>query len=628
MSLQGEKDLNGPPGGDEMNPSSAGSEMKHIAGEFESAKLEANGYQMNGAWPHSAPAVVRIEVTVDSFTGVMDSPLTCSGAKDKRMSFNSGPDNIKLDDVGPATSPSRDMDAQELERTSDAKEAVNKYDEEKLVENNCEAEEDKQLAGGLCELRRELKQDLGSAGEQSTSSKTITTQPTLSSQCTMIPTGGKSSSNSSSGMIPKIASYDYSTSTDALNDIADLKQPVSSHSLDKDRTTNDIVSERDEHSPSRSKLLHTSASRRLESDSKDRMKHSSSKVSLAHSSKTTGSLQSDRGSNSQSRTSELNGSPSVPRVCQAGSLPQLSSPTATSLLMKRSASGSGGIRLLSPPDSRRQDTACTADVLSKRTSGGSSSKAQNVKKNTAAASTSTANRGRSSSPDVNDLNNESSLRNSPRNISDEETGPTGLSVRLINEIMSKGKRMTYDELFNAVLPHWNNLRKHNGERYAYSSHSQAVLDCLRNRHEWARLVDRGPKPLGILNHYMQTWDGQVQARKGGRLMQKNQKTIMKVGRGEVRRTGQKSVESQRDQVFLKGKRKARKRRRLALQGRGIEDVGKRQKTASLSDEDSDSFSNSSEESLFSGKDEIEGSAAAGPFRSDDSDNSSDEKRTI
>lgn len=43
------------------------------------------------------------------------------------------------------------------------------------------------------------------------------------------------------------------------------------------------------------------------------------------------------------------------------------------------------------------------------------------------------------------------------------------------------------------MQHWPHLRKHNGERYAYSSHSQAVLDCLRNRSEWARLVDRGPK---------------------------------------------------------------------------------------------------------------------------------------
>ena len=104
--------------------------------------------------------------------------------------------------------------------------------------------------------------------------------------------------------------------------------------------------------------------------------------------------------------------------------------------------------------------------------------------------------------------------------------------------MSKGRRMTYEELCNAVLPvwffisvvfvvstfiflllwvemgclwlnvfyscvlsqHWHNLRKHNGERYAYSSHSQAVLDCLRNRHEWARLVDRGPK-VCICNYH-------------------------------------------------------------------------------------------------------------------------------
>ncbi|KAK1560611.1 hypothetical protein Q3G72_028805 [Acer saccharum] len=41
---------------------------------------------------------------------------------------------------------------------------------------------------------------------------------------------------------------------------------------------------------------------------------------------------------------------------------------------------------------------------------------------------------------------------------------------LINEIASKGKRMTYEELCNAVLA---------------------------NQHEWVRLVDRGPKGGGI-----------------------------------------------------------------------------------------------------------------------------------
>lgn len=68
----------------------------------------------------------------------------------------------------------------------------------------------------------------------------------------------------------------------------------------------------------------------------------------------------------------------------------------------------------------------------------------------------------------------------------------------------------------------------------------------------------------------------------------------------------KSLESQKEE-FPKGKRKARKRRRLALQGRGIKDVQRRRK-ADFSDDDAGPFSNSSEESMFS-EDEIQGSRA-------------------
>ena len=71
--------------------------------------------------------------------------------------------------------------------------------------------------------------------------------------------------------------------------------------------------------------------------------------------------------------------------------------------------------------------------------------------------------------------------------------------------------------------------------------------------------------------------------------------------GEVRTTKggeSKRLESQREEV-PKGKRKARKRRRLALQGRGIKDVRKRQKADMLTDDDSGLFSNSSNETLFS-----------------------------
>ncbi|XWS38133.1 hypothetical protein CRYUN_Cryun19dG0104100 [Craigia yunnanensis] len=215
---------------------------------------------------------------------------------------------------------------------------------------------------------------------------------------------------------------------------------------------------------------------------------------------------------------ELNSSPRVPRVPRVwhtGSFPQLASPTATSMLIKRASScggkdhslvprrknkdvpkdGSRGSRelddeakrtdkVLSSPD-QRQDIQSAMDASAKRDD-------QNVPP----APTTPANSGPSST-ETNDQNL-SSIRCSPRNLSDDDTGTVHGSVPrtlpgLINEIMSKGRRMTYEELCNAVLPHWPNLRKHNGERYAYSSHSQAVLDCLRNRQEWAQLVDRGPK---------------------------------------------------------------------------------------------------------------------------------------
>ncbi|XWS61507.1 hypothetical protein CRYUN_Cryun07bG0131200 [Craigia yunnanensis] len=216
---------------------------------------------------------------------------------------------------------------------------------------------------------------------------------------------------------------------------------------------------------------------------------------------------------------ELNSSPRVPRVPRVrhtGSFPQLASPTATSMLIKRTSSFGGkdhslvprrknkdaskdGSRVsreldheakrtdkvLSSPD-RRQDIGSAMDASAKRDD-----------KNVPPAPTTTTNSGPSSSTEANDQNL-SSIRSSPRNLSDDDTGTVHGSVPrtlpgLINEIMSKGRRMTYEELCNAVLPHWPNLRKHNGERYAYSSHSQAVLDCLRNRQEWAQLVDRGPK---------------------------------------------------------------------------------------------------------------------------------------
>uniref|UniRef100_A0A5B6ZMZ7 Zinc finger PHD-type domain-containing protein n=1 Tax=Davidia involucrata TaxID=16924 RepID=A0A5B6ZMZ7_DAVIN len=350
---------------------------------------------------------------------------------------------------------------------------------------------------------------------------------------------------------------------------------------------------------------------------------------------------------------ELNSSPRVPRVPRmrhAGSLPQLASPTATSMLMKRTSSSGGkdhGLvsrrknkdlakdgsrssreidddakkmdRVPSSPDQRRHDSVCTTDPFTKREADNRSGKGvHSVKKCIPSASTATVSSGLSSSAEVNEQNF-SSTRNSPRNASDDDTGTNGGPSHrtlpgLIAEIMSKGKRMTYEELCNAVLPHWPNLRKHNGERYAYSSHSQAVLDCLRNRHEWARLVDRGPKTNA-------SW----KRRKLDAEPTSFESEDNEFGKDRtMKEVESKSFESHREE-FPKGKRKARKRRRLALQGRGIKDVRRRRKAEVLSDDDIGSFSSSSEESIFS-EDEIQGGGKC-PVRSEASA-SSDEMGTL
>lgn len=80
----------------------------------------------------------------------------------------------------------------------------------------------------------------------------------------------------------------------------------------------------------------------------------------------------------------------------------------------------------------------------------------------------------------------------------------------------------------------------------------------------------------------------------------------------------KSFESHREE-FPKGKRKARKRRRLALKGRGIKDVRKQRKADALSYDDVDSFSSSSEASVFS-DDETQGGGSEASASSDERGN--------
>lgn len=72
----------------------------------------------------------------------------------------------------------------------------------------------------------------------------------------------------------------------------------------------------------------------------------------------------------------------------------------------------------------------------------------------------------------------------------------------------------------------------------------------------------------------------------------------------------KSLESPQEE-YPKRKRNIRKRRRLALRGRGIKDVRRRHRAGVVSDDEDDetaSLSNSSDDSMFS-EDDMEGATS-------------------
>lgn len=80
-------------------------------------------------------------------------------------------------------------------------------------------------------------------------------------------------------------------------------------------------------------------------------------------------------------------------------------------------------RVPSSPDPRRQDAASTVDAT-RREENASSTASHSYKKTIPSTSIPTANSGPSSSTEANDRN-VSSVRSSPRNASDDDTGAVG-----------------------------------------------------------------------------------------------------------------------------------------------------------------------------------------------------------
>ncbi|KAG6480507.1 hypothetical protein ZIOFF_064007 [Zingiber officinale] len=142
---------------------------------------------------------------------------------------------------------------------------------------------------------------------------------------------------------------------------------------------------------------------------------------------------------------------------------------------------------------------------------------------------------------------------------------------LIDDILSKTKHITYEKLCGAVRPHWYELRKPNGERYAYPTYLHAVHDCLRNRSEWSHLVEQGPKTNSSKRRKVE-FDSDAPT-----IESESEKASSRVSKDE-----DNGVESHREDV-PKGKRNARKHRRLDLHGTGSEESRKRGSRAATSD---------------------------------------------
>lgn len=340
---------------------------------------------------------------------------------------------------------------------------------------------------------------------------------------------------------------------------------------------------------------------------------------------------------------QLNSSPRVPRVPrvrQAGNIPQLASSTAppSGTLVKRptavtsqcnSVSGQKehnsvsrrrnrednarepsrtvhGIEelvnpegLLSSPDTKRQEESNRTDDLSYSTRRETPSRSSDVSctanKNVASTSVHNMTEGSSHCIAFDSIDGHlSSVHVSPGDMSDDaentSIGAGALTLpSLIDELLSKNQHMSYDELCEAVLPHWQNLRKHNGERYAYTSHCQAVLDCLRNRKPWAHLVDRGPKTgvgrkrrridaaVAVDSEDDEEADGlgsiHEDERHTGRLSKLND--VASERSDSLASNRQKDVDITVIEDVPKGKRKARRRRPLEFKSREDMDEFKR-----------------------------------------------------
>ncbi|XP_062184317.1 uncharacterized protein LOC133888180 [Phragmites australis] len=284
---------------------------------------------------------------------------------------------------------------------------------------------------------------------------------------------------------------------------------------------------------------------------------------------------------------QLNSSPRVPRVprCHQAASTQMLHPTGATVFSKRSSAHGGRDhatvlkkRNREDPLKDSEDTKRTekASFVERRHKESSAEHAPSVKDSCRLSeniASEQRHRGVCSSGAKTGLEKDDSMDS---NVSHNLPG-------LIDDIISKNRDITYVELCDAIHRHFRDLRKPSEEDYVYPSYLHAINDSLKRRREWAYLVDQAPKT------------NSNKRRKGENYSLLADVLEAENMRNELERDSEEGSADLHQEDLPRGKRKARKRRRLELKGRRVKDTRKRSSihyssedaAATLSDSSSD-----------------------------------------
>ncbi|KAJ4747179.1 PHD finger protein [Rhynchospora pubera] len=288
---------------------------------------------------------------------------------------------------------------------------------------------------------------------------------------------------------------------------------------------------------------------------------------------------------------QLNSSPRVPRVPRLRQTPgmQTTLPAATSMLSKRSSASGGRDHIIAPKKKHREETTKERSRESSGMNDGKGSKSGTSQSTSASKDSDKRLLDMPAHQSPTASSTEGATSSKPP--VEASCGPgDGTSSKchtlpgLIDEIFNANPHITYDDLCCSVSQHWSNLRKPNGEKYAYTTPVHAVHDILRNRREWAHLIDQASKTNSSKKRKSLIAEGEKDLNGSDKEKSKNKME------SEEEKTDESESNSE---DFAQEKRTARKRRRLELRGRSVKDVRRKKSKHKNYGPDDPSYSDSS-----------------------------------